>query len=230
MEGDWRALQSLKLNDNLFGTEEALVLAAAVTVGRLGALTSLSLTEDAGYSEGYFAALLSVPWKGLVELGLGGCPDDFIDFPEGIAQELVAAVQKDHLPSLKTLGLSNFFFERRIYFDEIFPPNTWLNLENLHLTDSHICLEEVVGLAAVAEYLPKLLELILTYKDHRYCDPRRNVPYGGLEGFKILFNAPWKSLTRFEFTKTRLLPQDLPGKWKAIKNHPYLFVVERIDD
>ena len=235
MKGDWRALQSLQLDDDRFGTEEALVLAAAVAAGRLGALTSLSLTEDTGFSEEYFAALLSVPWKGLVELNVGGTTHHSMNFPKRVAQELVAAVQKNHLPNLKTLGLSNL--KRPICFAEIFPPNTWLTLENLHLTDSCIYLEEVVGLSAVAEHLPKLLELILTYGEWYVEGEPRRVPYGGLEGFKILFNAPWKSLKKFEFNKPALLSEDDARKWMVTGKYEKTvygdekvrFVVERIE-
>ena len=217
----------------IFGKRVKGSIAAAVTAGRLGALTSLNLTKQIGYSEGYFAALLSVPWKGLVELNFGGTYR-FIDFSKGAANELVAAVQKNHLPNLKTLGLSNL--KRPICFAEIFPPNTWLTLENLHLNYCDIGMEEVVAVAAVAEHLPELRMLVLLHDYDVYVGDRPTEPYGGVKGFKILFNAPWKSLKKFEFNKPPLLPQDdarkwmVTGKYRKTVYDAVRIVLEKIED
>ena len=73
-----------------------------------------------------------------------------------------------------------------------------------------IGMEEVVALAAVAEHLPELRMLFMSYEEHRYRESEEDRrKYGGEEGLKILFNAPWKSLERFEFNKIPGLAEDV---------------------
>ena len=99
-------------------------------------------------------------------------------------------------------------------------------------------MEEVVGLAAVAEHLPELRMLVLLYESYDEEGEPPSEPYGGVEGFKILFNAPWKSLKKFEFNKTPLLSEDdarkwvVTGKYKKIEYYTVevRIMVEKIED
>ena len=192
MEGDWNILQALNLWQQSFEIEGIQVLVAAST--RLGALTSLSLLDIENIRQGDIAALFSVPWKALIALELGSSMGARTEFPKEAAQELVAAVQKTHLPKLKTLSFSAFLWP--IHFFEIFPPNTWDKLENLYFNNCDICMEEVVALSEVAEHLPKLRVLgRLTYyglndRPRTTEDRREMEPYGGEEGAVFLLYTP----------------------------------------
>ena len=135
-------------------------------------------------------ALLKKPWNALVELRLRNEFNRTFDM-EDAAKELALANHNGHLPALNILNLDDCGFGCRAI--EALFEYEWTTLEELHLSESEIEIEEGFStvLASKAINLPALKVLYLDEKDEYEEEDIIKV-----KSLSVIVKAEWRSLEK----------------------------------
>lgn len=216
LEGEWKALTYLSLQDNDIDVECAEVLAAGSS--HLSALKYLDISETMK-NESEYQMFLSGTWSSLECIVLGG-----VQVTPASIQAFAAGLKNNRLPALRRLEF--FYFSFKGPQGEALFACLWPQLEELSLRQCSIGVEVATALAQAAEGMTHLR--CLTIEDDIYTEDE---VLGGEEGIMIVLSACWPSLERVLLWPCLLstLPEGVSGWQLAGVDEEKRTILQRIE-